>query len=166
MTGFIESLANLFGSTVSGSVFVTFLVSMVPIVELRGGLPLGVSLGLSPLLSLVVSVVGNMVPVPFIIFFIQKIFKWLRARSAWLERLVSRMERKADKNSGLVEKYSLIGLYILVAIPLPGTGAWTGSLVAALLEIKPRRAFPAIALGILTAGLIMLLVTYGVKAVL
>lgn len=166
MTGFIESLANLFGSTASGSVFVTFLVSMVPIVELRGGLPLGVSLGLNPLLSLAVSVVGNMVPVPFIIFFIQKIFKWLRTKSAWLERLVSRMERKAEKNSDLVEKYSLIGLYILVAIPLPGTGAWTGSLVAALLEIKPRRAFPAIALGVLTAGLIILLVTYGVRAIL
>lgn len=147
-----------------GSLLVTFIVSMVPIVELRLGVPLGISMGLNPFVSLVVSAVGNMVPVPFIIFFIQKIFKWLRTKSAWLERLVSRMEKKADKNSGLVAKYELLGLYILVAIPLPGTGAWTGALVASLLEIKPKKAFAVIALGVLTAGVITLLITYGVKA--
>jgi len=166
MTDFIYGLADQFGSSMWGSILLTFIVSMVPIVELRGALPLGVYMGLHPAVSLVVSTLGNMVPVPFILFFIKRIFRWLRKWSPRLERLVLRMEKKADKNSSLVTKYELVGLYILVAIPLPGTGAWTGALVAALLDMKPKKAFPAIFFGVLTAGIVVMLITYGVKALL
>jgi len=137
---------------------------MVPVVELRMGLPLGVYMGLHPIVSFLVSAVGNVLPVPFIIIFIRRIFTWLRTKNAWLETFVSRMEKRAEKNSAMIEKYKLVGLYLFVAIPLPGTGAWTGALIAALLEMRLKHAFPAIALGVLTAGVIVLIITYGVTA--
>ena len=149
-----------------GKIIMTFLISMVPVVELRGAIPIGVAHGLTVWVAIVVSIVGNLVPVPFIIIFIRKIFAWLRTKSAWLNNLVTRLENRALKKTDTVRKFKFWGLFIFVAIPLPGTGAWTGALVAAMLEMRVKDAFPAIALGVLTAGIIVAFVTYGAGTLL
>ena len=144
----------------------TFLISMVPVIELRGAIPIGVGAGLNLWLAIAVSIVGNLVPVPFIIIFIKKIFAWMRGKSDKLNGLVTRLEKRAEAKSETVKKYAFWGLFILVAIPLPGTGAWTGALVAAMLEMPLKKAFPAILLGVLGAGVIVSFVTYGAGALL
>lgn len=143
----------------------TFLVAMVPVVELRGAIPFGVVRGLNLWTAIIASVLGNLVPVPFIILFIRRIFAWMRAHMPKLDGLVTRMEKKAEKNRAAVEKYAFWGLAILVAIPLPGTGAWTGALVAAMMEMRLKRAFPAIVIGVVIAGVIVSVVTYGAQAI-
>ena len=143
----------------------TFLVAMVPVVELRGAIPFGVVRGLNLWTAIIASMLGNLIPVPFIILFIRKIFAWMRAHMPKLDGLVIRMEKKAEKNRAAVEKYAFWGLVILVAIPLPGTGAWTGALVAAMMEIRLKRAFPAIAIGVAIAGVIVSVITYGAQAI-
>jgi len=139
---------------------------MVPVIELRGGLPAGVALGLSPGVALCAAVVGNLIPVPFIIIYIRRILMWLRARSRWLDDRVRWLEQRAHLKGEMVTKYGFIGLCILVAIPLPGTGAWTGALVAAFLDMRLKKAIPAIVLGVVIAGLIVSVITYGVAALL
>lgn len=146
-------------------ILLTFLVAMVPVVELRGAIPFGVVRGLNIWTAIIASVLGNLVPVPFIILFIRKIFAWMRAHMPKLDGLVTRMEKKAEKNRAAVEKYAFWGLAILVAIPLPGTGAWTGALVAAMMEMRLKRAFPAIVIGVVIAGVIVSVVTYGAQAI-
>lgn len=146
-------------------ILLTFLVAMVPVVELRGAIPFGVVRGLNLWTAIIASMLGNLIPVPFIILFIRKIFAWMRAHMPKLDGLVIRMEKKAEKNRAAVEKYAFWGLVILVAIPLPGTGAWTGALVAAMMEIRLKRAFPAIAIGVAIAGVIVSVITYGVQAI-
>lgn len=155
-----------FFNTFFGKIVMTFLISMVPVIELRGAIPIGVGAGLSPLVAIGVSIVGNLVPVPFIIIFIKKIFAWLRKVSQKLDGLVTSLEKRAEKKSETVQKYAFWGLFILVAIPLPGTGAWTGALVAAMLEMPLKKAFPAILLGVLGAAVIVSFVTYGAGALL
>ena len=146
-------------------ILLTFLVAMVPVVELRGAIPFGVVRGLNLWTAIIASVLGNLVPVPFIILFIRRIFAWMRAHMPKLDGLVTRMEKKAEKNRAAVEKYACWGLAILVAIPLPGTGAWTGALVAAMMEMRLKRAFPAIVIGVVIAGVIVSIVTYGAQAI-
>ena len=146
-------------------ILLTFLVAMVPVVELRGAIPFGVVRGLNLWTAIIASMLGNLIPVPFIILFIRKIFAWMRAHMPKLDGLVIRMEKKAEKNRAAVDKYAFWGLVILVAIPLPGTGAWTGALVAAMMEIRLKRAFPAIAIGVAIAGVIVSVITYGAQAI-
>ena len=146
-------------------ILLTFLVAMVPVVELRGAIPFGVVRGLNLWTAIIASVLGNLVPVPFIILFIRRIFAWMRAHMPKLDGLVTRLEKKAEKNRAAVEKYAFWGLAILVAIPLPGTGAWTGALVAAMMEMRLKRAFPAIVIGVVIAGVIVSIVTYGAQAI-
>ena len=152
--------------TVWENVLMTFLVSMVPVIELRGAIPAAVLAGLDIRVALITAIIGNLVPVPFIIIFIRKIFKWLQAKSQRLGNMVRRMEAKADAKKAQVLKYEFWGLMILVAIPLPGTGSWTGALVAAMLDMQLKRAFPAIAAGVVTAGLIVTIATYGVSVLI
>ena len=149
-------------STLLGKFLSTFFLSMVPVIELRGGLPYGIALGLDYPVALIAAVLGNMVPVPFIIVYIRYVFTWLRRRSAWWDLRITRLERKAHLKGRVVRKYSAIGLCILVAIPLPGTGAWTGALVAAVLDMRLKRALPSIFLGVCIAAAIMTMVTFGV----
>ena len=149
-------------STTLGKLIATFFISMVPVIELRGGLPYGITLGLDYPLALTAAVLGNMVPVPFIIVYIRHIFTWLRKRSKWWDEKITRLEKKAHLKGRVVRKYSTIGLCILVAIPLPGTGAWTGALVAAVLDMRLKKAIPAIFLGVCIAAAIMTMVTFGV----
>ena len=149
-----------FLSTTIGKIIATFLVSMVPVIELRGAIPIGVGYGLPYWMAVVISVIGNIVPVPFIILFIRKIFELMRKWSKKLDGLVTRLEKRAESKSDVVQKYAFWGLFILVAIPLPGTGAWTGALVAAMLDMRLKRAFPAIFLGVVGAAVIVTLATF------
>ncbi len=154
-------IAWLSGTTL-GKCIVTFFISMVPIVELRLGLPYGITLGLPYGLALISALLGNMLPVPFIIVYIRRIFAWLRMHWARLDGFITRLEKKAEGKGEKVERYGTWGLLLLVAIPLPGTGAWTGALVAALLNLKVRRATPVIFVGVCIAAAIMTMLTYGV----
>jgi uncharacterized membrane protein len=148
-----------------GEMLITLVVAMTPVLELRGAIPLGVSIGLNPWTALIISVVGNMIPVPFIIIFIRKIFRFLRVKSQWLERSISRLEKRAKGKWKQVYKFQLLGLLILVAIPLPGTGAWTGALVAALMDMRLKNALVSIFFGVLIAGILITGLTFGFKAV-
>ena len=161
----LSEAATLFDTT-WGRLFLTALVSMAPVVELRGGIPFGVTLGLTPWQALAAGVAGNLVPAPFIIVYIRRIFQWMRERFPKLGRFVDRLEKKAHFRSAAVTKYKYWGLFILVAVPLPGTGAWTGALVAAFLDMRLRKAVPAILFGVLTAGFIMTFLTHTVTTAL
>ena len=147
--------------TMFHELLLTFLTAMVPVLELRGAIPVGVAAGLSPAAACAVSVLGNMVPVPFILLLIRRIFDFLRGTRLFGPK-IQWLERRAHLKGRVVRKYRLPGLIILVAIPLPGTGAWTGALVAALLDIRLRHAVPAIFLGVVIAGAIVTVLTYGV----
>ncbi|MBP3896457.1 MAG: small multi-drug export protein [Mogibacterium sp.] len=137
---------------------------MVPVVELRGAIPYGVIAGLSVPEAFVLAVLGNLAPIPFLVVFTRKVFEWLRTKSEGLDRMVRKLEAKADKNKEIVEKYEFFGLMLLVAIPLPGTGAWTGALVAAMMNMRLKRAMPAITVGVIVAGIIVTTLTYGAGA--
>lgn len=157
---------QFFVTTVSGKLISTFILSMFPIIELRGGLPYGIAHGLDYPLALIAAILGNMVPVPFIIIYIRHIFAWLRKRSSWWNEKITKLEKKAHLKGRIVQKYSAIGLCILVAIPLPGTGAWTGALVAAILDMRLKGAIPSIFLGVCIAAGIMTAVTTGIIHIL
>ena len=148
--------------TYAGKLLLTFLISATPILELRGAIPFGVARGLPLWVATAAAVLGNIAPVPFIVLFVRRVFQWLRTKSVWLDGLVRKLEARADEKAPMVHKYSLLGLFILVAIPLPGTGAWTGSLVTAMLDLRLNRAFPAIAAGVAAAGVVVALLTAGV----
>ena len=142
----------------------TFFISMLPVVELRGGIPYGVAAGLDYLTAAAVACLGNMVPVPFIILLIRKVFNWMKQLPK-VRSLIERLEARGKSKGELVKKYRLVGLILLVAIPLPGTGAWTGALVAAMLDMQLKTAFPAILVGVLIAAAIILTITHGVTVV-
>ena len=150
-----------FLETMAGKVLMTFGVAMVPVLELRGAIPMGIAAGLPPVAACGVAILGNMLPVPFIMLLVRRVFDWLRG-TAFFGPKIAWLERRAHLKGRLVRKYRLPGLMILVAIPLPGTGAWTGALVAALLDIRLRHALPAIFLGVVIAGTITTAVTMGV----
>ena len=159
---FIEILKE----TVAGEMLITFFLSMVPVLELRGAIPIGVGLGLSPQTAMMVSVIGNMIPVPVIILFVRRVFAWLRRNFPRVNGAITALETKAHLKGQTVKRYKYLGLCIFVAIPLPGTGAWTGALIATVLDMSLRRALPAILLGVLIAGSIITGLTYGFTALL
>lgn len=139
-----------------GKLLTVFLVSMVPVVELRGAIPVGYGLGIDNIWVLtILAVLGNLVPVPFIILFIKNIFAWIRKHLPKLDGFITKLENRAHSKSEKVQKSVFWGLFVFVAIPLPGTGAWTGALIAAMLDMRLKRAFPAIVAGVVTAGVII-----------
>ncbi len=153
-------------TTTVGKMILTFLISMVPVIELRGAIPIGVAAGLDFWVAIPIAIIGNLLPVPFIIIFIRKIFEWMRKISPKLDGLVTRLEKRAESKAPTVRKYAFWGLFIFVAIPLPGTGAWNCALIDSMLDMRLKRAFPSISLGVLTAGVIISFTTYGVGALL
>lgn len=156
-------IAELISELGASEALVTFIISMLPVVELRLAIPLGVSMGLDVVEAAIISAIGNMLPVPFIIAFIRVIMDWLRAKSKTMQRFVAWLEKKATgPRADRVRHYEFWGLVLFVAIPLPGTGAWTGALVAALLDIRMRRALPPILLGVVIAACLVSLATAGV----
>ncbi len=150
--------------TMAGEFTLTVLVSMIPVVELRGGIPFGVAAGLPVWAAFIAAVIGNLIPVPFIIVYIRRIFQWMRRRMPRLNSLVDKLERKAHLKGQKVTKYKYLGLMLFVAIPLPGTGAWTGSLAAAFLDMPLRKAIPSVVVGVLIAGMAISILTYGVAS--
>ena len=146
--------------TTAGKCLFTMLVSMLPIIELRGGLPFGVALGLPYHLAFPAAVIGNLIPAPFIIVYIRRIFMLMRKHMPRLNEMVDKLEKKAHLKGKQMLKYESIGLWLFVAIPLPGTGAWTGCLAAAFLDMRLKKAMPAVVLGVLTAGTIMMTLTH------
>lgn len=159
MEALIQSIVEFFASRVPNEVTV-FIVSLMPVLELRGGLIAARIMNMDVLRAFIVCYIGNMLPIPFILLFIRKIFDWMRH---WrrLGKLIVRMEKKAEKHRGTIEKYGVWGLLLLVAVPLPGTGGWTGALVAAIMDIRMRKALPVIAIGVFIAGLIVAGLSFG-----
>ena len=140
--------------------FMTFFISMVPVLELRGAIPAGVAGGLTPLAAMLIAMVGTLVPIPFLILYTRRVLNWLKTME-FLHSFVVKLENRAAEKSQIVLKYASVGLCILVAIPLPGTGAWTGALVAAILNLRLKKAMPAIIIGVIIAGFIVTCLTYG-----
>ena len=141
------------------------LMAMAPVVELRGALPAGLAMGIPALPLYVLCVVCNLLPVPFVIVFIRRILAWMARRGGTLGTVAGWLERHAHKKLEVYRKYELLGLFILVAIPLPGTGAWTGALIAGLRDLRLRYALPVIGAGVAVAGILMLALSHGVAAI-
>ena len=130
------------------------LISMVPVIELRGGLPYAILSGVDPLLAFPLCIIANLIPVPFILWFITPIFNWMK-QTKRLRPIVEKMENRAMSKKDSIEKSYFIGLLLFVGIPLPGTGAWTGALIAAMLDIPKKKSIPAITLGVCLAAVLM-----------
>lgn len=159
-------LESLLGSTYFGKCAITFFVSLLPVIELRGAIPIGAAMGLPWFVCAAVSVVGNIVPVPLIIVFCRKVFAWMRKKSSRLGKWADWFENSAKAKSGRLYRSELIGLMIFVAIPLPGTGAWTGAIIAAILDIRLKSALPSIGAGVIIACVLVAGITYGFKSLL
>lgn len=159
-------MLNWLTQTYIGKIAATFFISMLPVVELRGGIPYGVGFGLNPWMAYAVAVLGNMLPVPFILLLLDVIFEWMKKREGFLCNVALKLEEKALSKKEKIEKYKLFGLLLFVAIPLPGTGAWTGALVASVLRMNRKYAFVSIFVGVIIAGFIMTAVSYGFKSLI
>lgn len=159
MDSVVKSIVDMFGGSVPKELIV-FVVSMIPILELRGSILAAGFLKMQFLSTFIIAVIGNFLPIPFILLFIDKIFGWLKKTR--LKKTVEKMESRALSKSDQIKKYGKWGLFLFVAIPLPGTGAWTGSLVASLLRMKIKDSIFPIFMGIVTAGLIMSLLSFGI----
>lgn len=164
----MESLAAAFAGTLGKYVskeIVVFIISMIPILELRGGLIVSSLLQVPIITAIPLCIIGNIIPIPFILLFIKQIFKWLK-KVKMFRGLIEKLETRAMGKSDTIKKYEFWGLVLFVGIPLPGTGAWTGSLIAALLEIDIKKAVLAELLGIVIATVIMSIVSYGLLGAL
>ncbi|MBQ3372034.1 MAG: small multi-drug export protein [Oscillospiraceae bacterium] len=146
-------------STTLGKFIMTFLISTLPVGELRFGLPYGILAGLKLPVAMIAAILGNMLPVPFIIMFIEQVFIWLRKHFPKMDMFISSMEKKAEAKQDLIDRYGKLGLILIVGIPLPGTGAWTGSLVAALMKMEMKKAIPYIYIGVVLAAILMTVIT-------
>lgn len=162
-----ESLVNIFlnlfesfNNLAYGKELIIFIISLMPILELRGGLIAASLLGVNPVTSFIICFIGNILPIPFILWFITPIFNWLK-HTKHLKGLVEKLEAKADKKKEQIEKSEFWGLLLFVGIPLPGTGAWTGTLIASLLNMNKKKALIASILGVVLAGAIMMLFSFG-----
>lgn len=160
-----EQLVSFFVDHLGGTLAaqgIVFVVSLFPILELRGGILAGYALGVSLLESFPIAFVGNILPIPFILILINAIFRWMKKTP--LAGLVNRIEKRTLAKKTQIERFGYFGLYLFVAIPLPGTGAWTGALLSCLLNMQKGKSFLAILLGVLTAGIIVSILSYGLLA--
>ncbi len=159
MEGLIDFMLNLLNGL--NKDLTIFIISMIPILELRGGMIAASVLGVPYVRALILCIIGNIIPIPFILLFINKIFEWLKS-FRFTRGIVLKLENRAMGKSDKIQKYEFLGILLFVGIPLPGTGAWTGSLIASLLRIKLRKAVPAVFLGILMAAAIMSFIAYAI----
>lgn len=160
----VPQIVEFFNNRVSND-FIIFFISLLPILELRGGLIAAKLLGVPLLRAFAICFVGNLLPIPFILLLIKKIFEFMKKHNI-IKGVVLKLEERAAKKSVKVENNLVLGLLAFVAIPLPGTGAWTGALVSALMELPIKKSFPVICLGVLIAGIIMSIFSYGLLGVL
>lgn len=156
----VAALVDFFQNTIPPQL-VAFIVSLCPVLELRGGMIAARLLDLSFWEAFIICYIGNMIPIPFILLFIRRIFKWMR-KFKYFSKIVDKLEARSEKKKDTIVKYKEWGLLLFVAIPLPGTGGWTGALIAALMDLRMKKCLPIIALGVLIAGMIMSLITYGI----
>lgn len=158
----VEAIEKFFLETV-GEELCVFFCSLLPIIECRGAIPLGCALGLPWWQTFLFSVVGNLLPVPFILLFIRAVLNYLvKSKIKLFYRFGNWLEEKVEKNKGKIEKYSYWGVLIFVAIPAPGTGAWTGSLIASVLKLEPKKTFLAVTGGVIVASVIMTVFSYAI----
>lgn len=155
----IQSIVTFFQDKIPNELTV-FIISLLPVLELRGGLIAAKLLDMNIIRAFIFCYIGNMLPIPFILLFLNKIFELMK-KSKKLGKIVHKLENKAEKHRKTIDKYGAWGLLVLVAIPLPGTGGWTGALVAEIMDIKFKKALPIIALGVLIAGFIVGALFYG-----
>ncbi|BBF42769.1 hypothetical protein lbkm_1453 [Lachnospiraceae bacterium KM106-2] len=163
-----ETTVSFFTNNLTGVLpkeWIILLISMIPILELRGGILVASLLHMNLYQAVIISIIGNMIPIPFILLFITRIFKWMKTKNK-LRSVVEWLENKSKNKSENIQKYEFLGLLFFVGIPLPGTGAWTGALIAALLRIKNRKAIAAIICGVCMASALMVLIAYGIPAVI
>ncbi len=154
---------SLFPSATSREL-IAFIVSLFPVLECRGGMIIAMAAGVEFLRAFIICYIANMIPIPFILLFIRRIFAFMK-KYGILTKVVEKLEGKTEKHKDKINKYGPWALFSFVAVPLPGTGGWTGALIAALFNIDIKKALPVIALGVLTANVIMSVVTYGAGAV-
>ena len=160
----VEAIEQFFLESV-GRELCVFLCAMLPIIECRGAVPLGCAIGLPWWQNALFSMAGNLLPVPFILLFITALLKWMRrCRIRLFNKIAAWLDRKIEKHKGTIEKYSYWGVLIFVGLPIPGTGAWTGSLIASVLGLEPKKSFLAAFGGVAMATAIMTVVSYGLKA--
>lgn len=161
MESIVNFIVDNFGSNTGGIMreILVFVISCMPILELRGGLLAASLLGLNPVISYILCVVGNLLPIPFILWFIDYIFEILKKTK--MKNIIEKLENKADSKKGQIEKYGFLGLVLFVGIPLPGTGAWTGALIASMLRMDKKKAFLTAVLGVFMASIIMMLISFG-----
>lgn len=155
----IEKIVTLFGGL--GKEIVVFIVSLLPVLELRGGLLAASILDLDFLPAYIISILGNVLPIPLVLLFLEKIFNWLK-KFNWSKKIIIKLEKKILSKKSQIEKYGYVGLMLFVGIPLPGTGAWTGSGLAVLLHLDKKKSFIYIMLGVIMASIIMSLLSYGI----
>ena len=158
----MEAILDIFMSLLKGKLsaeLIVFVVSLFPVLELRGGILAGYALGLELLPAFIWAYIGNILPVPFILFLMKTVFNFLKRTI--LKKYILKLEERTMRKSDTIQKYGYWGLFIFVAIPLPGTGAWTGTMAATLLELDIKKSFIAIALGVFTAGIIMSIFSFG-----
>ena len=165
MEGLINGIINAFGGITAlkyGKELIVFIISLCPILELRGGLIAATLLGVKPIIAYIVSIIGNTLPVPFILLFITKVIDWMeKSKVKWMKRVAKWLRNKAHKNKEKIEKYGYLGLVLFVGIPLPGTCAWTGCLVASVFDMDRKKSFLAVMTGIIMASIIMMILSYG-----
>ena len=159
----VNWILGIFGGLTSiafGREILVFVISLLPILELRGGLLAASLLGLDPIPSYIICIIGNLLPVPFILWFITKILDWMR-KSKHFSKIANWLDKKVEKHKSSIEKFGFWGLVLFVGIPLPGTGAWTGTLIASVLEMDRKKAFLATIIGVIMASIIMMLISFG-----
>ena len=169
MNEIAKFLVGIFGGITSvwwGKYIVMFIISLMPILELRGGLIAAALMDAPIIPSFIVCFLGNIIPIPFILWFITSIFDYLKKRGKKLGKLVLKIEKMADSKKEKIERLKYLGLVLFVGIPLPGTGAWTGCLIASLLGMDKKKSCLAAILGVIMAGIIMLIFSYGVLGVI
>lgn len=166
MEKLINIIIGLFAglkATRYGREILVFIISVLPILELRGGLLAATLLEVDPLVAYVISIIGNILPVPFILFFIKRIIVWMRKSKLNLfNKFAKILDEKVEKNKEKIEKYGYLGLILFVGVPLPGTGAWTGCLLAAVLDMDRKKSFACVVCGVLMASIIMMVLSYGI----
>ena len=162
----VNAIIGAFGGLTSlafGKELLVFIISLMPILELRGGILAAAILKLDPIPSYIISIVGNLLPIPFILLLINKIINWMK-NSKHLKKVADWLEQKVQKHKGQIEKYGYLGIVLFVGIPLPGTGAWTGSLIASVLEMDRKKTFFAVLAGVFLASIIMMILSFGIVA--
>ncbi len=158
----MQTILDFFINALQGKIskeLIVFIVSLFPIVELRGGILAGYAIGVDLLPAFIIAFLGNIIPIPFILLLIRKIFELLKKTP--MKNIVYKLEDKTMSKSDKIQKYGYWGLYLFVAIPLPGTGGWTGALAASLLHMDIKKAFLTIAAGVFTAGIIVSILSFG-----